>query len=86
MEERRALWSSKKTRRDSPAMKRNREMKVVLPLPESEGSSVTVDVNSTRYVTIEWVGTPLPSITEESSASLELPCRKVMVKTIFFGG
>ena len=62
MEERRALWSSKKTRRNSSAMKTNREMKVVLPLPESEGSSVTVDVNGTRYVNIEWIGMILPSV------------------------
>ena len=33
----------------------------------------------TRYVTIEWVGLMLPTPTAEWSASLEQPCRKVMV-------
>ena len=32
-----------------------------------------------RYVTIEWVGMLLPAPTVEWSASLEQPCRKVVV-------
>ena len=35
--------------------------------------------HSHRYVTIEWVGLILPTLTAEWSASLEQPCWKVMV-------